>query len=70
MRDDEEKEEPEEPAEPRGPRILAPLVAAGMIALSLERLGFLAWPAALVLFLLLGLIVAMIAARSRRSQSS
>jgi len=34
-------------------RILAPLLAAGMIALSLERLGFLHWAAGALLFALL-----------------
>lgn len=66
MRDDDEKEEPEEP---RGPRILAPLVASGMIALSLERLGFLSWPAAVALFLLLAAIVATLALKHKRRQA-
>jgi hypothetical protein len=39
------------------PRILAPLLAAGMVALSLERLEFLHWIAALALFVILALFI-------------
>ena len=39
------------------PRILAPLLAAGMIALSLERLEFLHWIAAAALFVILALFI-------------
>lgn len=50
----------------RRPRILAPLVAAFMIALSLERLGALHPVAAVALFVLLALVVGGLAARGRR----
>src|SRR5207249_12089136 len=65
-----EEEDEEEPGKPRPPRIFTPMVAAGMIALSLERLGFLAWPAALGVFLALAAVVAWIATRSRPNQAA
>ncbi len=48
------------------PRILAPTLAAGMIALSLERLGFLHWVAAIALFVLLMMFVVGTEVRRRK----
>ncbi len=49
------------------PRLLAPLVAAALIALSLERLGLLHWVPATSLFVLLALFVFGTAASKRRA---
>ena len=51
----------------REPRVLMPLAASLMIALSLERLGALHWIAAVALFLLLALFVLGTAASQRRA---
>ncbi len=48
------------------PRVLAPLLAALLIALSLERMGVLVWQAAAVLFVSLAVLVLWIAGRQAR----
>lgn len=51
------------------PRILAPTLAAGMIALSLERLGTLHWAAAAALFVILEMFVVGVAVRGRGNEN-
>jgi hypothetical protein len=52
----------------RKPRIVAPTIAAGMIALSLERLGVLHWFPAIALFVLLMMFIVGTELRSRGKQ--